>query len=78
MDNAGITAMSCGSGTVRMVRYEYRSAMSWEESLTPGPKASFPQGEQPLTKGKERAADERPTQGTTRHPEESDERVANE
>jgi len=78
MDDAGITATSCGSGTERMVRYEYHSAMSREECPTPGPKASFPQGEQPSTKGKERATDERPTQGTARHPEESDERVANE
>ena len=44
----------------------------------PGPRASFPQWEQCSAKGKEQAADKWPTQGTTRHPEESDERVANE
>jgi len=52
--------------------------MLWEESLTPGPRLRFPQREQPSAKGKEWATDERPTQGTTRHPEESNEWAANE
>jgi len=70
--------MSHGSGTERTVQYEYHSAMSQEESLMPGPRVSFPQGEQPSAKGKERATDEWPAQGTARHPEESNEQAANE
>ena len=53
MDDAGVTAMSRGSGIERMVQQEYCSAMSRDESLTPGPKAAFPQAGQPLAKGKE-------------------------
>ena len=60
MDDAGMTAMSCGSGVERTVQEEYRSAMSRDESPTPGPKARFPETGQPSAKGKEQAADEQP------------------
>ena len=60
MDDTGIIATSRGSGTERMVQQEYRSAMSRDESPTPGPKARFPEMGQPLAKGKEQAADEQP------------------
>ena len=53
MDDVGITATSRGSGIDRMVQKEYRSAMSRDESPTPGPKATFPQAGQPSAKGKE-------------------------
>ena len=67
MDDTGITSMSCGRGTERVVHCEYHSAMSRDESPTPGPGASFPPREQPSVKGKEWAADERPTQSAGRH-----------
>lgn len=76
MDNAGITATSHGSGVEKTVQHEYHSTMSWEESLTPGPRASFMPREQPSTKGKEQATDEQPTQGTARHPENSNNQAA--
>ena len=71
MDDTGITATSHGSGVEKMVQHEYHSAMSWEESTTPGPRASFMPREQPLMKGREWATDEQPTQGTARHPKNS-------
>ena len=37
-----------------------------DESLMPGPKAAFPQGGQPLAKGKERAVDEQPASSAKR------------
>ena len=66
MDDAGVTAMSHGSAGERTVQQEYRSAMSRDESPTPGPKAAFPQSGQPLAKGKERAAEEQPTSSAQR------------
>ena len=53
MDDAGITAMSHGSGVERMVQREYCSAMSRDESLTPGLKARLPETGQPSARGKE-------------------------
>ena len=58
--------MSRGSGVERMVQQEYCSVMSRDESLTPGPKASFPQAGQPSAKGKEQAAEEQPTSSADR------------
>ena len=66
MDDTGITATSCGSGIERTVQQEYCSAMSRDESLTPGPKAAFPQAGQPSAKGKERAAGEQPASSAQR------------
>ena len=66
MDDAGMTATSHGSGAERTVQQEYRSAMSRDESPTPGPKARFPETGQPLAKGKERAADEQPVSSAER------------
>ena len=65
MDDAGVTATSCGSGVERTVQKEYHSVMLRDESLTPGPKATFPQVGQPSAKGKERA-DEQPTSSAER------------
>ena len=62
-----MTATSRGSGTERTVQQEYRSAMSRDESLTPGPKARFLETGQPSAKGEERAADEQPTSSAERH-----------
>ena len=53
MGNVGVTATSRGSGVERTVQQEYRSAISRDESPTPGPKAKFPQVGQPLAKGEE-------------------------
>ena len=66
-DDAGVTATSRGSGVERTVQQEYHSAMSRDESPTPGPKAAFPQVGQPLAKGKEQAAEEQPTSSAERH-----------
>jgi gag-polyprotein putative aspartyl protease len=66
MDDAGITATSRGSGVERTVQQEYRSAMSRDDSPTPGPKAKFPEMGQPSAKGKERAADEQPASSAER------------
>ena len=66
MDNAGINATSRGSGVERTVQKEYCSAMSRDESPTPGPKATFPQAGQPSAKGKERAAEEQPASSAER------------
>ena len=66
MDDAGITAMSHGSGIDRTVQQEYRSVMSRDESLMPGLKARFPETGQPSAKGKERAADEQPMSSAER------------
>ena len=66
MDDAGITATSRGSGVERTVQQEYRSAMSRDDSPTPGPKAKLPEMGQPSAKGKERAADEQPTSSAER------------
>ena len=56
----GITATSRGSGIERTVQQEYHSAMSRDESPTPGPKARLPETGQPSVRGKEQAADEQP------------------
>ena len=53
MDDAGITTTSHGSGVERTVQQEYCSVMSRDESLTHGPRATFPQVGQPSAKGKE-------------------------
>ena len=53
VDDAGMTATSCGSGAERTVQQEYCFAMSRDESLTPGPKARFLETGQPSAKGKE-------------------------
>ena len=53
MDDAGITAMSCGSDVERTVHQEYCSVMLRDESPTPGPKARFLETGQPSAKGKE-------------------------
>ena len=66
MGNAGITATSRGSGVERMVQKEYHSVMSRDESLTPGPKVTFPPAGQPSAKGKERAAEEQPMSSAER------------
>ena len=66
VDDVGMTATSRGSGTERMVQQEYHSAMSRDESPTPGPKARFPETWQPSAKGKERAADEQPASSAER------------
>ena len=66
MDDMGITATSRGSGIERTVQQEYCSAMSRDESPTPGLKATFPETGQPLAKGKERAADEQPASSAER------------
>ena len=62
-----INSMGChGSGVERTVQKEYRSVMSRDESLTPGPKVTFPQAGQPSAKGKERAAEEQPASSAER------------
>ena len=66
MDDVGITAMSCGSGLERMVQREYRSAMSRDESPTPGLKARLPETGQPSARGKEQATDEQPASSAER------------
>ena len=66
MDDVGMTATSHGSGIERTVQQEYRSAMSRDELLTPGPKARLPETGQPLARGKERAADEQPASSAER------------
>ena len=66
MDNVGMTATTHGSGVERTVQEEYRSAMSRDESPTPGPKARFPEMGQPSVKGKERATDEQPVSSAKR------------
>ena len=53
MDDAGMTATSCGSGVERTVQQEYCSVMSRDESSTPGPKARLPETGQPSARGKE-------------------------
>ena len=58
MDDAGITAMSRGSGAERVLWHEYHAMTLWDESPTPGPRVSFPQMGQPMAKGKERTAGE--------------------
>ena len=65
-DDTGVTATSHGSGIERTVQQEYRSVMSRDESLMPGPKAAFLQVGQPLAKGKERAVNEQPTSSAER------------
>ena len=71
MDNAGITATSCGSGAERVLWHEYHAATLRDESLTPGPQVSFPRMGQPMEKGKEQAAGKRPMQSPERHPNET-------
>ena len=71
MDNAGITATSHGSGAERMLWHEYHATTLWDESLTPGPRESFPQMGQSLAKGKEWAMGERPMQSPKRCPDET-------
>ena len=66
VDDAGMTAMSRGSGIERMVQQEYHSAMSRDESPTSGPKARFPETGKPSAKGKERATDEQPVSSAER------------
>ena len=71
MDDAGITATSRGSGVERTVQQEYCSAMSRDESPTPGLKERFPETGQPSAKGKERAADEQPASSAERRLDET-------
>ena len=66
MDNVGITATSRGSGIERTIQQEYCSVMSRDESLMPGPRATFPQAEQPKAKGNEQVVDKQPTSSTKR------------
>ena len=69
MDDTGITATSHGSGIERTVQQlqEYCSAMSRDESPTPGPRVTFLQAGRPSVKGKERAADKQPISSAKRH-----------
>ena len=71
MNNAGITTTLRGSGAERTLRHEYHTVTLWDESPTPGPRASFPQMGQPTAKGKEWAAGKRPAQSPERRSDET-------